>query len=267
MLDEWDPRRGRQGRPWRRLVAQVCPPGSLCEVPACRKPTREIIFGLRPRHPLGPSVDHIVPLEDGGHPTALWNLRPAHYGCNSARANSPRLPQLMPRSSVRLPLTRDDSRIVVVLAGPPGAGKTTAARQSGLEVFDRDDRQWHTERGFQDALRDLGRRSDARAVVIRSAPTSRARARWSALTDATACYVLTTALDECVRRINQRGRPGRHREIAAAATWFERFDTRDGVETFEGWSIDRPQRPSSGVRIPVDGAVRPRSGVRLPVEQ
>ncbi|WP_246046192.1 ATP-binding protein [Rarobacter faecitabidus] len=177
------------------------------------------------------------------------------------------MPQLMPRSSVRLPLTRDDSRIVVVLAGPPGAGKTTAARQSGLEVFDRDDRQWHTERGFQDALRDLGRRSDARAVVIRSAPTSRARARWSALTDATACYVLTTALDECVRRINQRGRPGRHREIAAAATWFERFDTRDGVETFEGWSIDRPQRPSSGVRIPVDGAVRPRSGVRLPVEQ
>lgn len=80
MLDEWDPRRGRTGRPWRRLVAAVCPPGSVCAL--CGHP---IVFGLRRNHPRGPSVDHITPLSEGGHPTASWNLRPAHFGCNAGR--------------------------------------------------------------------------------------------------------------------------------------------------------------------------------------
>jgi len=84
---EWDPRRGREGREWRRLVRELCPPGSVCEIPECDKPTREILFGLRPRHPMGPSLDHIVPLFDGGHPTDPANLRPAHLGCNAAREN------------------------------------------------------------------------------------------------------------------------------------------------------------------------------------
>ena len=82
---EWDPRRGRDGRVWRRLVAELCPPGSWCLIPECDKPSREILFGLRPSHPLGPSLDHIVPLDDGGHPTDPGNLRPAHLGCNAAR--------------------------------------------------------------------------------------------------------------------------------------------------------------------------------------
>lgn len=85
MLSEWDPRRGRGGRLWRRLVRDLCPPGSYCEVEACRAPTREIVFGLRHNHPLGPSLDHIVPLSQGGHPTDPANLRPAHFGCNAAR--------------------------------------------------------------------------------------------------------------------------------------------------------------------------------------
>lgn len=86
-LAEWDPRRGRQGRPWRRLVKELCPPGALCEVEECLYPhlNREIIFGLRPNHPYGPSLDHIVPLEEGGHPTSPLNLRPAHFGCNAGR--------------------------------------------------------------------------------------------------------------------------------------------------------------------------------------
>lgn len=98
MLDEWDPRRGRQGRQWRRLVDELCPPGSLCEIPECSKPTRLILFGLRPGHPMGPSLDHIVPLDEGGHPTARSNLRPAHVGCNSARGNR--------RRKVRRPVYR-----------------------------------------------------------------------------------------------------------------------------------------------------------------
>ena len=84
--DEWDPARGRGGRQWERLKDIVCPPGSYCAI--CGK---EIIFeGLPPRHPLGRSVDHIIPISAGGHPTDLANLRPAHYGCNSRRGKGTR---------------------------------------------------------------------------------------------------------------------------------------------------------------------------------
>ena len=82
---EWDPRRGREGREWERIKREVCPPGSLCAMPVCKMSNRVIVFGLRHNHPLGPSVDHIIRITDGGHPTARWNLRPAHFGCNSSR--------------------------------------------------------------------------------------------------------------------------------------------------------------------------------------
>lgn len=89
-MSEWDPRRGRQGREWRALVREMCPPGSLCAVPVCLYPEldRVIVFGLRRNHPHGPSLDHITPLSMGGHPTARWNLRPAHFGCNAGRRPS-----------------------------------------------------------------------------------------------------------------------------------------------------------------------------------
>lgn len=77
---EFDPKRGRGGREWERLKDVVCPPGSICWL--CGKPIR---FDVPPRHPLSRSVDHVVALKLGGHPTALSNLRPAHYGCNSSK--------------------------------------------------------------------------------------------------------------------------------------------------------------------------------------
>jgi 5-methylcytosine-specific restriction endonuclease McrA len=79
-FSEFDPKKGRRGAEWDRIKKLVCPPGSLCWI--CKQP---ILFGLRPRHPKGPSVDHVRSLKLGGHPTDLRNLRPAHYGCNSRR--------------------------------------------------------------------------------------------------------------------------------------------------------------------------------------
>lgn len=79
-LAEWDPRRGRAGREWERIKAELFVPGAHCWI--CRQP---IIYGLRRNHPKGPSVDHVRSLDMGGHPTARANLRVAHFGCNSSK--------------------------------------------------------------------------------------------------------------------------------------------------------------------------------------
>ena len=71
------------GRARKALLAIVCPEGSTCWL--CGQP---IIHGLRRWHPRGPSMDHVIPRSHGGT-WDLRNLRPAHYGCNSARGNGP----------------------------------------------------------------------------------------------------------------------------------------------------------------------------------
>ena len=117
------------------------------------------------------------------------------------------------------------SRTVVILCGPPGAGKTTAARQSGLTVFDRDDPQWHSERQFTNELLKLATDPHARAVVIRSGATSYARARAA----------------ELVARIKRRGRHDSIQTIAGVRTWFQRFERNDGVRDFTSWAgLDEP---------------------------
>lgn len=103
MLSEWDPRRGRQGRAWRRLVKLLCPPGAYCQVDPCRyevETGRLIVFGLRRNHPMGPSLHHLTSPLDGGHPTDPRNLVPAHFGCNAAigRPNADRRLRPRPRS-------------------------------------------------------------------------------------------------------------------------------------------------------------------------
>lgn len=42
---------------------------------------------LRSPHPLSATVDHIVPVSKGGHPSDLANLQLAHRWCNRAKSN------------------------------------------------------------------------------------------------------------------------------------------------------------------------------------
>ena len=37
-------------------------------------------------HPLSPTIDHIIPVAKGGHPSALDNLQLAHFTCNRAKS-------------------------------------------------------------------------------------------------------------------------------------------------------------------------------------
>lgn len=75
------------GHRWRELVRVLCPSGSFCEVDICVAPSREIVFGLRPRHPLGPSLDHVIEVWQGGAEYDPANLVPAHLGCNVRKSN------------------------------------------------------------------------------------------------------------------------------------------------------------------------------------
>ena len=38
-------------------------------------------------HPMSPTIDHIIPISKGGHPSALENLQLAHRWCNRQKSN------------------------------------------------------------------------------------------------------------------------------------------------------------------------------------
>ena len=55
---------------------------SVCGI--CGKP---VDFSLRFPHPLSPTVDHIVPVSKGGHPSDIDNLQLAHWTCNRQKSD------------------------------------------------------------------------------------------------------------------------------------------------------------------------------------
>lgn len=50
----------------------------------CGKPVDK---NLRWPNPLSPTVDHIIPLDKGGHPSSLENLQLAHFICNRQKSD------------------------------------------------------------------------------------------------------------------------------------------------------------------------------------
>ena len=50
----------------------------------CGKP---VDFNLKYPHPLSPTIDHIVPVAKGGHPSDINNLQLAHRCCNRAKSD------------------------------------------------------------------------------------------------------------------------------------------------------------------------------------
>ena len=56
---------------------------TICGI--CGKP---VDFSYKNPHPLAPTVDHIIPVSKGGHPSDISNLQLAHRCCNRAKADS-----------------------------------------------------------------------------------------------------------------------------------------------------------------------------------
>lgn len=63
----------------RRIVLQT---QDVCGI--CGKPVDK---SLKYPDPLSPVVDHIIPIDKGGHPSDLSNLQLAHMCCNRAKSD------------------------------------------------------------------------------------------------------------------------------------------------------------------------------------
>lgn len=190
----------------------------ITRCPIC---TRHLDWGKRTRGVYNPAlaeVDHIVPREQGG-PDTLENSRCICADCNKRRRSR----------------ERNAGRVVVLLCGPPGAGKTTAARAAGLPVFDRDDPRWRSEAEFRAALRALGATPGARAVVIRAGASSTARRAAARLVGATHVYLLTERREVLKRRLVERRRADWRGTILGVDRWLEQYDRHDRVPDFPGW--------------------------------
>lgn len=181
------------------------------------------------------AIDHVVPLSRcaalGIDPESPTNLKPAHHDvapyCNRRKGDS---------------LPSEIDRRVVLVCGPPGAGKTTYAHTLGLEVYDLDDAKWAgSDALFRAALVRLREEPGARAVVIRTGATLSARQKAATNMGATECVILAVDAAECERRIRQRGRTSTPigMQIKAARDWWRNYEPGAVKLSFSTLRINR----------------------------
>ena len=83
----------RSGRPRRRATAHVRATQPLCHL--CGLPIDLTLD--RHRHPLGSTIDEVIPVHHGGSTTDPNNLRHAHRCCNTSRGTKPITPEVRAR--------------------------------------------------------------------------------------------------------------------------------------------------------------------------
>ena len=127
------------------------------------------------------------------------------------------------------------ARNVVLIFGPPGAGKTTYAHTLGLTVYDRDDAQWHgDERLFVSEISKLACDSNAQAAVIRTGSTSASRAKAAGQCLPTQTVTMAVDPNTCIERVRARNRPFMKYQIDAIHKWWAEYNPSDSAGTALG---------------------------------
>jgi 5-methylcytosine-specific restriction endonuclease McrA len=65
-----------------RAKKRILASESICAI--CGLPVDKT---LKYPDPMSPSIDHIIPIDRGGHPSDISNLQLAHWKCNRMKAN------------------------------------------------------------------------------------------------------------------------------------------------------------------------------------
>lgn len=75
-------RSGEHRRAFEKNKARILATQDICGI--CGRPVDK---SLRYPHPLAPTVDHIIPIVRGGHPSDIENLQLAHWVCNRQKSD------------------------------------------------------------------------------------------------------------------------------------------------------------------------------------
>lgn len=75
-------RRGQHRANYERNRKRILATQNTCGI--CGHP---VDFSLKSPHPMSPTIDHIIPIAKGGHPSDIDNLQLAHWTCNRQKSD------------------------------------------------------------------------------------------------------------------------------------------------------------------------------------
>ena len=81
-MDNWNRRVSGHGGQLEKNRKRIYATQTICGI--CGRP---VDFSLKYPHPLSPTIDHIIPISKGGHPSDINNLQLAHRCCNRQKAD------------------------------------------------------------------------------------------------------------------------------------------------------------------------------------
>ena len=125
-------------------------------------------------------------------------------------------------------------RRVVLIVGPPGAGKTTLAttmaEAEDLQHIERED--YEDDDQYKREAHRLAHEPDAQLITIRCCITMEEQAEWVGRIDPTETIIVDTPEREAIHRCKMRGRANWRSEVVAVRRW---------------WAARRASQWSSGV--------------------